>query len=62
MVAKGHGRGLLLTICMTLKRRLKEILCQKSVKTGDSFILTSGKTSNYYVDGKLTTLDPEGSC
>ena len=43
------------------RERLKEILCQKSVKRGDSFVLTSGKTSNYYIDAKPTTLDAEGS-
>ena len=46
---------------MQYRERLKEILCQKSLKRGESFVLTSGKTSNYYVDAKPTTLDPEGS-
>lgn len=42
------------------RRRLLEILRSKSLKLG-CFKLVSGKTSNYYFDSKLTTLDPEGS-
>jgi orotate phosphoribosyltransferase len=39
-----------------LKRRLRE----KSLFRGE-VKLASGKTSNYYLDCRLTTLDPEGS-
>jgi len=39
-----------------LKRRLRE----KSLFRGE-VKLSSGKTSNYYLDCRLTTLDPEGS-
>lgn len=39
---------------------LKAILLKNSVKFGD-FILKSGKKSNYYIDARLTTLDPEGA-
>lgn len=46
---------------MQYRERLKEILCQKSLKRGETFVLSSGKSSHYYVDAKLTTLDPEGS-
>jgi orotate phosphoribosyltransferase len=42
------------------RERLKELLRQKSVVRG-KFILASGKTSTYYIDCKLTTLDPEGA-
>ena len=42
------------------RNRLKELLRQKSVVRG-SFTLASGKTSSYYIDCKLTTLDPEGA-
>ncbi|MBI4465384.1 MAG: orotate phosphoribosyltransferase [Acidobacteria bacterium] len=45
---------------MTYRERLKELLCQKSVQRGE-FILSSGKTSNYYMDVRLTTLDAEGA-
>ena len=45
---------------MGYKERLKEILCEKSVKRGN-FVLASGQESTYYIDGKLTTLDPEGA-
>jgi len=43
-----------------LRRRLEEILLQLSFKVG-SFTLASGKTSDYYVDCRTTTLDPEGA-
>ncbi len=43
------------------KERLKKILMEKSVRTGVKRILSSGKESNYYIDAKLVTMDPEGS-
>jgi len=39
---------------------LLEMLQKKSVFRGD-FTLSSGAKSNYYVDCKLTTLDPQGA-
>ena len=45
---------------MNEKQRLKEILLEKSYRKG-TFTLTSGKTSDFYIDGKQTTLDAEGS-
>ncbi len=42
-----------------LKNRLKEILQKKSILRGE-FTLASGKKSDYYIDARLTTLDPEG--
>ena len=42
------------------KQRLKEILLQKSYRKG-TFKLTSGRESDFYVDGKQTTLDAEGA-
>ena len=45
---------------MDEKQQLKNILLSKSYRQG-SFTLTSGKTSDFYVDGKQTTLDAEGS-
>ena len=41
-------------------QRLKEILLEKSYRHG-TFTLTSGKTSDFYIDGKQTTLDAEGA-
>jgi len=38
---------------------LREMLQTKSIVRGD-FTLSSGAKSNYYIDCKLTTLDPEG--
>ena len=45
---------------MDERQRLKELLLEKSYKKG-TFTLTSGKTSDFYVDGKQTTLSAEGS-
>ena len=45
---------------MQYQHRLKQILCQKSIQRGN-FVLTSGKTSDYYLDARLTTLDAEGA-
>ncbi|MDR3629062.1 MAG: orotate phosphoribosyltransferase [Desulfocapsaceae bacterium] len=42
------------------RQRLKEILLDKSYKKG-TFTLTSGKTSDFYIDGKQTTLSAEGA-
>lgn len=42
-----------------LKDRLLTILAKQSYKEG-KFVLASGKESNYYIDGKQTTLDHEG--
>lgn len=42
------------------RAKLKFLLLQKSCRTG-TFTLTSGKTSDFYVDGKQTTLDAEGA-
>ena len=46
-----------------LRERLREILREKSLRLappGKPFVLTSGLTSNHYIDGKKTTSDPEG--
>jgi len=40
--------------------RLREILLEKSYQQG-TFTLTSGRTSDFYIDGKQTTLDAEGA-
>jgi len=42
------------------RQRLKEIILEKSYREG-TFTLTSGRTSDFYVDGKQTTLDAEGA-
>jgi len=41
-------------------KRLKEIILTKSYRKGE-FTLTSGKTSDFYIDGKQTTLSAEGA-
>jgi orotate phosphoribosyltransferase len=42
------------------KEELRTLLVQKSVCQG-KFSLASGATSDFYVDAKLTTLDPRGA-
>lgn len=43
-----------------LKTRLLNLLKKEALKTG-KFILSSGKTSNYYLDGRIITMTPEGA-
>ena len=43
-----------------LKAQLFTLLNKEALKRGD-FILSSGKTSNYYLDGRVITLTPEGA-
>jgi orotate phosphoribosyltransferase len=45
---------------MDNRQRLKEIILEKSYRKG-TFTLTSGKTSDFYVDVKQTSLSAEGS-
>jgi orotate phosphoribosyltransferase len=43
-----------------LKVKLLALLGKEALKRG-KFILSSGKTSNYYLDGRIITLTPEGA-
>ncbi len=43
-----------------MRQRLKELLLNKSYREG-RIKLTSGKESDFYIDGKQTTLDAEGA-
>jgi len=43
-----------------LKAKLKALLEKDAFKKGE-FILSSGKKSNYYLDGRVITLTPEGA-
>ena len=45
----------------TEKKRLREIIRQKSLLTQHTFKLASGGRSNYYFDMKATMFDPEGA-
>ena len=45
---------------MSHRDELLQILLQKSFKKGE-FTLASGQKSNYYIDGKRTSLDSRGS-
>jgi orotate phosphoribosyltransferase len=42
------------------RERLRELLLELSVQRGQ-FVLSSGKTSSYYIDCRRTTLHPEGA-
>jgi len=42
-------------------RRLREITTEVGAFLTGEFTLTSGKKSNYYIDGKRITLSPEGA-
>ncbi|MCL5409157.1 MAG: orotate phosphoribosyltransferase [Candidatus Omnitrophica bacterium] len=44
---------------MNIKEKLLKLLKEKAVIIGERK-LSSGKISNYYIDGRLITLDPEG--
>src|SRR5262244_3697507 len=41
-------------------RELRDIIRRKSLRVGD-FTLSSGKKSSYYLDCRMTTLDPRGA-
>ncbi len=43
-----------------LKAKLFELLNKEALKRG-KFVLSSGKESNYYLDGRVITLTPEGA-
>ncbi len=43
-----------------LKEKLLTLLKKEAFKKGN-FILSSGKTSSYYLDGRIITLTPEGA-
>lgn len=45
---------------MTAREELKNLLLEKSVKTGD-FTLSSGKKSDLYVDCRCSTIDSRGA-
>lgn len=44
-----------------MKEELVKLIKEKSLITNVSRVLTSGRTSNYYIDAKMTTLDPLGA-
>ena len=48
-----------LFIVMSSNSRLRRLLAERSVKSGD-FTLASGRRSRYYVDARLTTMRGEG--
>ena len=43
-----------------LKEKLFNLLNQEALKRG-KFVLSSGKVSNYYLDGRIITLSPQGA-
>src|SRR5438046_10113225 len=45
----------------SLKEQLRALLQEKSVCHGE-FTLASGAKSDFYLDARVTTLDPRGAC
>lgn len=43
-----------------MKERLKQLIKEKAYQRGH-FVLASGKTSDFYIDARKITLDPEGA-
>jgi orotate phosphoribosyltransferase len=43
-----------------LKAKLLDLLNEEALKRG-RFVLSSGRESNYYLDGRVITLSPEGA-
>jgi len=44
-----------------MKGKYIRLIKEKSLVTNVERVLTSGRTSNYYIDAKMTTLDPLGA-
>jgi orotate phosphoribosyltransferase len=44
----------------TLHRKLLDLFCQLAYQEGD-FVLSSGQSSSYYINGKQVTLHPQGA-
>ena len=44
----------------SIKQKLLDLICTNAYKEGD-FVLSSGKKSSYYINGKLVTLHPQGA-
>lgn len=45
---------------LSKRERLRQIIAERSFSQGNSYLLASGKASNFYFDMKQTMLDPEG--
>src|SRR2546430_13492080 len=45
----------------SLKEQLRALLQRKSIYRGE-FTLASGAKSDFYVDARVTTMDPRGAC
>jgi orotate phosphoribosyltransferase len=43
-----------------LRRQLLDLFCELAYREGD-FVLSSGQRSDYYINGKLVTLHPQGA-
>lgn len=48
------------TVVQELKKKLLLLLRKEALKKG-RFVLSSGRISNYYLDGRIITLTPEGA-
>ena len=43
------------------KEKLRKLVAEKSLLRGESFMLASGVSSNYYFNMKAVSFDPEGA-
>ncbi|NET32419.1 MAG: orotate phosphoribosyltransferase [Cyanothece sp. SIO1E1] len=48
------------TDLVSLRQYLLDLFCQEAYREGD-FVLSSGQSSTYYINGKLVTLHPQGA-
>jgi orotate phosphoribosyltransferase len=54
-----HHRTATATMDQALRDQLRQMLLNRSMRFGE-FVLSSGATSNYYIDVRKTSLHPEG--
>jgi len=55
-----YSSSLATTDLTTIKQQLLDLLCQLAYREGD-FVLSSGQSSSYYINGKYVTLHPLGA-
>ena len=53
------ARQCIFSFAMSANSHLRNLLRERSVRTGD-FTLASGRSSRYYIDARLTTMTGEG--
>ncbi len=59
--AKSTPKEITVSNSSECRTRLLEKMRKEALETGTTRVLASGKRSGYYIDGKVITLDPEGT-